>query len=122
MKASPLKLVQERFGSKEALIEKIAGTVEPLADESADEHKRRLKNVSNRKLLHLVTLTERVEALGGREGLVKRILELKGQSKDYEFETKLKSMSVGRLVDMVKSLEHRAAGKAKKRPKHLRAR
>lgn len=117
---SPHKTVQERFGSKDALIDKVVSTIEPMDGESTDEHKRRLRNVANAKLLHLVELGEKVEKLGGRDKIVARILELKKQTKDHEYADHLKTLSLGRLVDLVGSLEHRVAGKAKKKPKSQR--
>lgn len=110
-KKTPLQIVKEQYGSKDALVEKLASLVEADEGESADEHKKRLKYVSNSKLLHLVALAENVEKLGGREGMVAKILELKGQTKDHEYSDKLKKLSLGRLVDKTQSLL-RAAKKA----------
>ena len=114
---TPLQIVKEQHGSKSDLIEKIVGLVEPLPEESEDEHKRRLRNVSNAKLLHLLGLGEKVKELGGRDGMVKKILELKGQPKDHEYGDSLKRLSLSRLVDTIGSLE-----KAKKRGKPKRRR
>src|SRR5688572_28165657 len=104
MRATPHQRVKEH-GSKTDLIEKIVGLVEAGPDESADAHKRRLRNTSNAKLLHLLDLGEKVKALGGRDAMVKKALELKGQSKDHEYSDKLKTLSLGKLVDMIGSLE-----------------
>lgn len=106
---TPLQIVKEHYGSKEKLIEKVVSLVERPEHESEEEHKRRLRNVANGKLLHLVALGERAKALGGREGMIARILELKGQTKDHEYRDKLAKLTLGRLVDMVGSLER--AGK-----------
>lgn len=119
---TPLKTVQEQYGSKADLIEKVIALVEAGEGESADEHKRRLRNVSNRKLLHLLAIGEAAKAVGGRDGLVKKVLELKGQSKDHEYADKLKKVPMAKLLDMVSTLSRRAAGKAKKKPMHLRTR
>jgi hypothetical protein len=113
MRATPLQVVKEHHGSKTALIDKIVGLVEPGPDESPDDHKRRLRNASNAKLLHLLRTGEQVKALGGRDAMVKKVLELKGQPKDHEYGDKLKKLSFGRLVDMIGSLER--ARKAKER-------
>ena len=122
MPQSPLQIVKTKYGSKTDLIDKLAGLIEPMEGESDDEHKRRLRNVSNAKLLHLAQVGEKAKAAGGRDGLVKKILELKGQPKDHEYSDALKHVPLAQLLDQLKSLEHRAAGKAKKKPKHLRAR
>lgn len=112
-KKTPLALVKEHYGSKDELINKVASLVERADGESEDEHRKRLKYVSNAKLLHLVAQAEQVKALGGRDGIVAKILELKGQTKDHEYSDKLKKLPLGRLVDMLRGLE-RAAKKAKK--------
>ena len=111
-KKTPLQLVKDRYGSKDKLIDALASLVQPDEGESADEHKKRLKHVSNAKLLHLVSVAEQAKQLGGRDGLVDKILELKGQPKDHEYRDKLKTLSLGRLVDLTQSLQR--AAKAKK--------
>lgn len=103
-KKTPLQIVKETYGSKDDLVKKVASLVDPEPGESADEHLARLKYVSNAKLLHLVTLAEQAQALGGRDGMVAKILELKGQTKDREYEDKLKTLSLGRLVDLTRGL------------------
>lgn len=107
-KKTPLQLVKEKYGSKDALIDAVASLVDRVDDESDDEHKKRLKYVSNAKLLHLVALSEQAKALGGREGMVAKIQELKGQTKDHEFGDKLKKLPLGRLVDMTRGLQRAA--------------
>ncbi len=122
MRKTPLQIVKEQHGSKADLINKLAGLIEPVEGESDDEHKRRLRNVSNAKLLHLLDIGERAKEAGGRDGLVAKILEIKGQSKDHEYSDALKKKSLGDLLDMAASLKHRADGKASKKPMHLRNR
>jgi len=104
-KPTPLNQVKDKFGGKTELVEKIVALVEPKGDESSDAHKRRLKNVSNKKLLHLLALGEKVKSLGGRDAIVKRILELRGQSKDHEYGDKLKRLPLGKVVDVLGGLE-----------------
>ena len=89
--------------------------VEAQEGESADEHKRRLRNVSNAKLLHLLVIAERVKELGGRDGIIKKILELKGQPKDHEYADKLRKLALGRIVDMLTSLQRAAKGSTPKK-------
>lgn len=117
---TPLQIIRDQHGSKDALIDKVLPLVEPLDGESTDDHKKRLKYVANAKLLHLHALGERAKKLGGRDKIVARILELRGQTKDHEYADKLKKLSLGRIVDLLQSTERRAAGKAKKPPKRLR--
>lgn len=106
---TPLQIVKDTYGSKDALVQKVASMIEPDPGESAEDHQKRLKYISNAKLLHLVALAEQAQAMGGRDGIVAKILELKGQSKDREYEDKLKTLSLGRLVDLVGSLSRTAA-------------
>lgn len=119
---TPLQIVKEKHGSKADLIGKVVALIEPLGGESVDDQKRRLRNASNAKLLHVLSVGEKVKEMGGRDGLIKKVLELKGQTKDHEFADSLKSKSLGSLVDLVGSLQWRADGKAKKKPRHLRTR
>jgi hypothetical protein len=117
---SPLQIVKEKHGSKADLIDKIVGMVEPLPDESEDEHKRRLRNVSNAKLLHLLGVGEKVQKLGGRDAMVKKVLELKGQPKDHEYGDSLKRLSLSRLVDLIGGLKkaHKRGKPNPRRKKH----
>ena len=122
MRKTPLQIVKEQHGSKADLINKLVGLIESDDGESDDDHKRRLRNVSNAKLLHLLDVGERAKAAGGRDGLVAKVLELKKQSKDHEYGDALKKKSLGDLLDMVASLQRRADGKSAKKPLHLRTR
>lgn len=115
-KATPLNQVKQQFGGKAELVDKVVALVEPKGDESSDAHKRRLENVSNSKLLHLLALGEKVKSLGGREAIVKRILELKGQGKDHEYGDKLKRLPLGRVVDVLGGLERTARAIASPKP------
>lgn len=117
---SPLQFVKEHYGSKDELVAKVAELVEPQEGESKDELKARLRNVANATLLHLVEVAEKVKELGGREAIAKRIMELKGHVKDHYFADKLKTYSLGRLLDTLRSAERRAAGKAKRPPRKQR--
>jgi len=115
---SPLQIVKDQYGSKDELISKIASLVDRDEGESEEEHKKRLKYVSNAKLLHLHDIATKAKELGGREGMVKTILELKGQPKDNEYKDSLEKRTLGQLIEGVTSLQRglqRAAAKAKKK-------
>ena len=105
---SPLQIIKEQHGSKADLIAKIVPLIEAEEGESADDHKARLAHVANRKLLHLHALGEKVKGLGGRKAIQTKILELKKQPKDHEYETKLGTMSLGQIVDLLEALQYRA--------------
>lgn len=114
MRKTPHQIVNETHGGKAGLIDAVIALVEAGADEEADAHRRRLRNVSNAKLLHLLALGQRVKELGGREAIVKRVLELKNQPKDHEFGDRLRKLSLGRLVDTLGALERSAKAAAAK--------
>lgn len=108
--ASPLQIIKDKHGSKEALIAKVLPLIDKFDDESDDDCKKRLGYVANRKLLHLLDVGEKAKALGGRDGLVKAIAELKGQPKDNEFTDSLKGKTLGQLVDLHGSVKKKAKG------------
>ena len=108
MKKSPLQKVKELHGSKEELAKKVADLLEPADGESNDEHLERLKGVANAKLLHLLEVAGAIKELGGSDAVAEKIAELKGQAKDEDFVTKLKSWPMGQLLDTYKSLKRKA--------------
>jgi hypothetical protein len=110
-KKTPLQIVKDKYGSKDKLVDAVAALVERAEGETDDEHKKRLKYVSNAKLLHIAGQAERAKALGGRDGMVAKALELKGQTKDHEYSDRLKRLPLGRLIDLVEGLQ-RVAKKA----------
>ena len=99
-RTSPLALVKERFGSKEALVSQLKGLVDAPDGESDEEFAARLKTVANRKLLHLHAVGEKAKAAGGRDALVAKIAEFRGQAKDTDFVKKLSSFSLAKLLDL----------------------
>jgi hypothetical protein len=67
MAKAPLALVKDKFGSKEALVAKVAALVQPLEGETKEDLKVRLSGASNKKLLKLLTTEEKVtELFGGK--------------------------------------------------------
>ncbi len=84
-KPSPLQNVKKLFGSKEQLIAKVIDLLTPGEGESREAFSKRLKYVANAKLLRLAQVGEKIKSLGGREALVAKLAELKGQAKDKDF-------------------------------------
>ena len=107
-KKTPLQIVKDQFGSKDKLIDAVAAIVQRDEGETEGEHKKRLKLVSNAKLLHLLGVAEQAKTLGGREGMIEKVLAIKGQPKDHEYRDRLKRMALGRLVDLTQSLSRKA--------------
>ena len=107
-KQTPLQFVKDQYGSKDKLIDAVTELVQPDEGETAEEHKKRLKYVSNAKLLHVLAVAKQAQTLGGRDGMVDAVLKLKGQPKDNEYRDRLKRLSLGRLVDLTQSLQRAA--------------
>lgn len=107
-KPSPLQNVKKLFGSKEQLIAKVIDLLTPGEGESREAFSKRLKYVANAKLLRLAQVGEKIKSLGGREALVAKLAELKGQAKDKDFVASLRNMSLPRLLDSVQSLSKKA--------------
>lgn len=77
--STPLHTVKDKFGSKEALVDKLLPLLDRGEDESDEEFKERLLRVSNRKLLRLLDRVDTVrERFGSRDKLVDSIIDLKG--------------------------------------------
>ncbi|MGB1275001.1 MAG: hypothetical protein ACPG77_04560, partial [Nannocystaceae bacterium] len=77
-KTTPFQNVKKLYGSKQALVDKVAGLLSPDEGESKEDFAARLRTVANAKLLHLVAVGEKAAELGGREGIVAKIADLKG--------------------------------------------
>ena len=116
MVKSPLQLVKEKYGSKEKLVEAAASVLAPLSGEPAEAFAKRLTHVANAKLLHLVQVADKVKALGGKDSLVAKVAELRGQAKDKDFLAKLGASSVSALLDVYTVLTKKARATAKSAP------
>jgi hypothetical protein len=99
---SPLQIVKRDFGSKDALVEKLVDRVERYDDESSDDFRRRLRAVSNRKLLRLNAASDRLERdFTNKEGLVAAIVGLQAKGKgDGDRGAALSTQRVTRLLDL----------------------
>ena len=102
-KQSPLKIVNESFGSKKELASKLAAILEPGEGEDKEQLAARLAHVANAKLLNLHELAKKVEAHGGREGLTKKVAEAEKKANDKDFVAALSKRSLGWLVDRVEN-------------------
>ncbi|HRI08664.1 MAG TPA: hypothetical protein PKW35_12660 [Nannocystaceae bacterium] len=107
MALSPLQQVKKLYGSKENLIKAVTSLYSPVEGESAEDFAKRLKHVANAKLMRLVKAGEAVKAAGGRDAIVAKIAELRGQAKDKDYLAKLTTFASPKLLDMVRSLEKR---------------
>ena len=104
---SPLALVNDTFGGKDKLVDKLASLIE--SDESKDDMRKRLLSVSNSKLLHLHEVASMVkEKYGSRGKLLDAAAQALGRAKDKDYLAKLESYSTAKLLDVTLVAERRA--------------
>jgi len=102
MKKSPLQIVKDRFGGKEALVKQLQSLFDKeelfLLRVNAEKE---LKSVSNRNLLKLLQLGTRIkEKFGSRKKLIDTILEFLKRTKDEGFRARLERFPLPRLWDL----------------------
>jgi hypothetical protein len=104
---SPLEEVNDKFGGKDKLVEKLVGLLE--SDEPKEELRKRLLAVANKKLLRLHGVASLVkEKYGSREKLLEQLVGSTGRAKDKDYRTRLDSFTTPRLVDAAKVAERRS--------------
>ncbi len=97
--STPLHTVKEQFGSKEALVEKLAPMLDRQTDESEADFKARLLQVSNSKLLKLLERENDLrERFGSREALVDAIVGMQTLESNSTLRERLLTQSTGRLL------------------------
>ena len=116
MKKTPLQTVKEKFGGREKLVGELVGMVEKMnGDDSDDAVKSRLMGLSNKKLLRLYTVEQKVrEKFGDKAKLVSHIMDARkaaGYTADATFQGKLEGYSKARLLDMTRMTYPKAATK-----------
>ena len=108
---SPLEEVNDKFGGKDKLVEKLVGLLE--SDEPKEELRKRLLAVANKKLLRLHGVASLVkEKYGSREKLLEQLAGSTGRAKDKDYKTRLESFTTPRLVDAAKVAERRTKAAA----------
>ena len=110
-KPTPFQNVKKLYGSKQALVDKVAGLLAPDEGETREDFAAGLRTVANAKLRHLVAIGEKAAELGGRSGLVDKIAELRGHAKDGDFKARLTGFSLPKLIDTYSSLSRKAKKK-----------
>jgi hypothetical protein len=119
---SPLEEVNDKFGGKDKLVDKLVGLLE--SDEPKEELRKRLLAVANKKLLRLHGVASVVkEKYGSREKLLEQLADSTGRAKDKDYKTRLDSYTTPRLVDAAKVAERRnkAAAAKGRAPKAAKA-
>jgi len=114
---SPLALVNETFGAKDKLVDKLVGLLD-RGDESKDDLRKRLSSAANTKLLHLHHVATVVkDKFGSRDAMVEQVAKALGRTKDKPFVERLAAYSDARLVDLAKATELKAKKPAKSKAK-----
>ncbi len=104
---SPLAIVNETFGAKDKLVDKLVGLLD-RGDESKDDLRKRLSSAANVKLLHLHAVATTVkDKYGSHDALVTHVAKSLGRSKDKPFVERLAAYSDARLIDLAKASERR---------------
>jgi len=106
IKLSPAQLVKQDFGSKKELATKVMPLIEKSAEETEELFKARIETLSNKKLLKLYRIgTEVSEKFQTKDALVEAVYKkahLDSGKVDQDYMNKLKTFSLGRLLDMNK--------------------
>jgi hypothetical protein len=104
---SPLAIVNETFGAKDKLVDKLVGLLD-RGDESKDDLRKRLSSAANVKLLHLHQVATTVkDKFGSHDALVAQVAKSLGRTKDKPFVERLAAYSDARLIDLAKASERR---------------
>lgn len=105
-KLSPAQLVKQDFGSKKELAAKVMPLIEKNSEETEESFKTRIQTLSNKKLLKLYRIgTEVSEKFQTKDALVEAVYKnahLDSGKVDQDYMNKLKTFSLGRLLDMNK--------------------
>jgi len=109
---SPLQKTKEKFGGKEALVDRVLGVL-PVAAEDKDSTKARLLAVSNKKLLRLLQVTSEIKTTyGSAEKLAEAAASAVGKAKDAAYVAKLTRLAQrtpARVLDLLKSTSGKGA-------------
>lgn len=105
MRATPLQTVKKSFENKAKLVEQLAQSVDKQrGDTTPEQVKARLMGLSNKKLLRLYKVEQKVrERFGDREKLLQHIVDARkagGLTADAAFRTKLETFTKARLLDL----------------------
>lgn len=106
MKKTPLKRVNEEFGSKDKLVEELLVFIKRPADTTKDEMKKKLRAQSNRKLLMLLAREQAVkQTYGNRDKLIDAIVKAgmgKEKSEDKVYRRRLATLTTGQLLNLAR--------------------
>jgi len=105
---TPIQKVKRIYGSKEKLVEAVAGALGGLGA-GEDDLEERLTGAPNSRLLRLADVAAAVKSRYGSKGkMVDAICAAEGKAKDEDFHGRLSSFALPRLLDLASSAERRA--------------
>jgi hypothetical protein len=108
---SPLSIVNDTFGAKDKLVDKLMAMLD-RDEEPKEELRKRLLAAANSRLLNLHRVATTVkDKFGSRDKLVAQAAAVAGKSKDKDYVTRLDSQSDARLLDMITTAERKAKAK-----------
>ena len=109
MSKSPLTQVREQFGSKKELAAKLLTLLDRHDGETESEFAARIQGASNKQLLRLQAVEEKVKsAFGGKDALVDAIVALKFGKPNADYKAKLSTFTKAKLLDLHTSLSKSA--------------
>jgi hypothetical protein len=104
----PLARMKALYGTKDKLVDKIAGSIATTGEDEG-ALKDRLLKASNQQLLKLAAVADAVKkAYGSRDKLVDSLVKAGNRIKDKDYVAKLGALSLPRLYDLARSAERRA--------------
>jgi hypothetical protein len=99
---TPLEIVNEKFGSKQALTLEIAGRLEREEGETLESLAKRLQARPNSRLLRLYELTEQFKSkFATKADLVAAVATNLGHGTDKDYTAKLSTLNLPRLLDLL---------------------
>ncbi|MBN1944074.1 MAG: hypothetical protein JW797_00305 [Bradymonadales bacterium] len=105
VKLTPVQVVRQRFGSKAELSKLLLPLVDRDDGMEEAEFERRIKTASNRQLLRMYQVTQKIKRrFGSKEGLVDAIVRIKFPNGNADYRAKLLRQRQTRLLDLYRSL------------------
>lgn len=101
MKKTPLQLVKDEFGSKDALASKLIPLLTVPEDEDKAEFERRIRTASNKKLLRLWKAEHAVkDQFGSKDKLIAEIVKAKFNGSNADYASRISRYTSTRLLDL----------------------
>lgn len=101
-KQSPHQIVKSKHGNKAKLAEKVLGFLSAPEGEDQSDFESRISKLSNAKLARLFEAHEKVEALGGKQALVDKIVSATFVGGNAPYSAKIATYSEPRLLDIAR--------------------